>query len=383
MTAPRLEIDLERIHHNARALVERLGHRGISVTGVTKATLGSPEIAREMIRAGVTSIGESRIENIEAMRLADLHTPTTLIRSPMISQAARVVANVELSLNTELDVIDQLSLAAGAQGRRHGVILMVELGDLREGILPADLGATAQRTLAFANIDLRGIGANLACQSGIAPDADNMAMLSSLVASLEARFAIALPVVSGGNSANLGWALSGADVGRVNDLRLGESILLGREPLDREPIDGLFTDAFTLIAEVIESNRKPTVPWGDVRQTAFGPVATDLVPVASATTVESTAGTRAQVILALGRQDVDPDGLVAPHGFTPLGASSDHLVMAAPEHHTPVGSELRFQLDYSALVRAMTSPFVTREFVRGAESQDSSLRGNPASLPLG
>ena len=68
VTRPALEIDLGKIHHNARTLVDRLATQGISVTGVTKATLGSPAIAGAMLRAGRGRARRSRIENIEAMR---------------------------------------------------------------------------------------------------------------------------------------------------------------------------------------------------------------------------------------------------------------------------------------------------------------------------
>ena len=352
MSAPRLEIRLDRIHHNARTLVERLSLRGIGVTGVTKATLGSPEIARVLLDAGVSRIGESRVENIERLRHAGLSCPMTLIRSPMLSQVDRVVAHADVSLNTELDVIGALSAAAGRQGRRHGIVLMVELGDLREGILPDELEAVARRTLGLPHIELRGIGTNLACQSGVSPDRRNMDELSALAASLESALGLELDVVSGGNSANLDWALGGDDVGRVDDLRLGESILLGCEPLRRRPIDGLHTDAVTVVGEVIESRTKPTMPWGEINQTAFGP-APD----------RPDHGPTCRVILALGRQDVDPSGLQAPEGLEILGASSDHLVLDAGSAHPAVGSEVRFQVDYSALVRAMTSPFLRRVFV--------------------
>lgn len=271
MTTPRLEIRLDQVRHNASVLVGRLARRGIGVTGVTKATLGSPEVARELLVAGVASIGESRVENIEALRAAGVAAPVTQIRSPMLSQVDRVVAHAEVSLNTEPDVIAALSTAAGEQRRPHGVVLMVELGDLREGILAADLVAVVGRALSLPHIVLRGIGTNLACQSGVAPDEENMAELSRLVGSLEARFGVTFDIVSGGNSATLDWALGSPDVGRVTDLRLGESILLGREPLGRQPIEGLHTDAFTLVAEVIESQDKPGRPWGARGETAFGP----------------------------------------------------------------------------------------------------------------
>ena len=95
MNAPRLEIRLDRIHHNAQTLVDRLALQGISVTGVTKAVLGLPEIARELLSAGVTSLCDSRIENIEQLKRAGLPCEMTLIRSPMVSQTNRVVANAE------------------------------------------------------------------------------------------------------------------------------------------------------------------------------------------------------------------------------------------------------------------------------------------------
>ena len=353
MTGPRLEIRLDLVYHNARTLVARLASRGIKVTGITKATLGSVEIARELLRAGVTSIGDSRIENIESMAREGLPTEFSLIRSPMISQVDRVVAHAATSHNTEIDVVEQLSLAAQRQGRTHGVLLMVELGDLREGILPADLTAFARRVLRFPNIALRGIGTNLACQSGVSPDEQNMGVLSSLARSLETALGVPpMEIVSGGNSASLVWALTTPDLGRVNTLRLGEAILLGRDPLQRRPIEGLKTNAFVLVAEVIECKRKPSVPWGEINQTAFGPGVR-----------RADRGITSQAILALGRQDVDPSGLEPPEGIALLGASSDHLLLDTAGAHLAIGSEVRFLLNYSALLRAMTSPFVALDIL--------------------
>jgi len=347
MSAPRLEIDLRKIHHNARTLVERLDKRGISVTGITKATLGSSEIATTLLEAGVKRLGDSRIENIEAMRPALGAAEMTLIRSPMLSQAKRVVMSADVSCNTEIEVIKKLSLEAQKAGLTHGVILMVELGDLREGIMPEDVTDTARETLNLPNIVFKGIGTNLACRSGVSPDSRNMTMLSELADSVEAALGLSIDIVSGGNSANLEWALSGAEIGRINDLRLGEAILLGCETLHRQPIDGLHTDAITLCAEVIEAKVKPTKPSGTIAQTAFG----EAPPV-------TDRGLVTQAILAVGQQDIDPSGLRAPTGINVLGASSDHLILESDELKLAVGTEVTFQLNYSALVRAMTSPFI-------------------------
>jgi predicted amino acid racemase len=349
MTAPRLEIDLLKLHHNARTLVERLSPRGISVTGITKATLGSPDIARAMLRAGARSLGDSRIENIETLRGAGVTAPLTLVRSPMLSQVHRVVAHANVSFNSEIDVIAALAAAAEATGRTHGVVLMVELGDLREGIAPGDLAGMVRDMQRLPAVVLAGIGTNLACQSGVSPDAANMGELSALASSIEDRFGLTVGTVSGGNSANLDWALGSAVPGRINNLRLGESILLGCEPLHRRPIEGLHTDAITLVAEVIESKRKPSQPRGEIGQTAFG------APMPA-----RDRGDRVRTIVAVGHQDVDPSGLLAPVGIEVIGASSDHLILGAGRDRLPIGTEVTFQLNYSALVRAMTSPFIAK-----------------------
>lgn len=366
MTGPRIEVRLDCLRHNAEVLVRRLAGRGIAVCGVTKATLGSPEVAAELVAAGVTSIGESRIENVERLRTAGVTTPIALVRAPLPSQVERVVAAADLSLNTELEVIAALSAAAVQQGRRHGVVLMVELGDLREGILPADVEPVAATTLRLPGVVLRGIGTNLACQSGVVPDERNMAELSALATRLEARLDTGLEIVSGGNSANLAWAFSTPTPGRVNHLRLGEAILLGCEPSRRLPIDGLRTDVFTVIGEIIESKAKPSVAWGDVAETAFG-----------APTPATAAGTTTRVLVGLGRQDTDPAGLTSPPGTTVLGASSDVVVLDAGDACPPVGAEVRFGVGYGALLAAMTSPFVRRNFLSGDPARVSAPLDEP------
>ncbi len=360
MTAPRLEINLDKVRHNASMLVNLLGNRGISVSGVTKATLGLPCIAREMLAAGVIGLADSRIENIQTMRRAAVTAHMTLIRSPMISQAALVVGNIDTSLNTELDVISELSKAAHAMHRTHGVVLMVELGDLREGILPADLESVVRRTLRFPNIALKGIGTNLACRCGVAPDAHNMGELSALADAIDATFGPVLSIVSGGNSSNLNWVIGGSPIGRINNLRLGESILLGCEPLHRRPIEGLYTDAMTLVAEVIEAKAKPSKPWGEIAENPFG----SIVPTAD-------TGKVLQAILALGHMDTDPAGLTPPPGIKILGSSSDHLIVSSDKQQLRVGTEVRLQPNYSALIRAMASPFVAKRIEQGIAEQEN------------
>lgn len=366
MSAPRLEVDLAKVEANTRHLVAQLTPRGIGVTGVTKAALGSPDIGAAMLRGGAIGLGDSRVENLARLALeAPASATRTLIRSPMLSQVDQVVSSATTSLNTGVVVLDALDEAARRQRRTHHVVLMVELGDLREGVAPADVADLARTTLARRRLRLAGLGANLACQSGVVPDDHNMAVLSRLVEQVEAVTGETLAVVSGGNSANLPWALSTSSVGRVSDLRLGEAILLGTEPLHRTVLPGLHPDAFRLVAEVIEVGVKQAQPWGSFAQTAYGDVPGGL---------SGTTGTTPQAILALGRQDVSLEGLVAPPGIRILGMSSDHLVVDCGDHRLAVGDELVFGLGYGALLQAMTSPFVAKKLLGPVSKEQDVVR---------
>lgn len=361
MISPRIEIDLAAIESNTHELVNALSRRGISVTGVTKATLGSPEVARAMLRGGARRIGDSRIENLEALTDDGIRAPLLLVRSPAPDQAERAVACASVSLVSDMDVVTALSVAAGKRALNHGIVLMVELGDLREGVMTTEVLDLARKISRTRHVTLVGLGTNLACRAGVIPGDAQMRELSALVTLLAGRLGVPMAHVTGGNSANLGWALGGGEVGRINDLRLGEAILLGVDPLTRLPLDGLRTDAFTVVGAVIESREKPVASWGATALSAFGaiPVVGGEVALASA---PRDRATRIQTLVSLGRQDVDPDGLTPPVGVTVLAASSDHLVLETPAP-LPAGTELRFGVDYSALLRAMTSPFVSERLV--------------------
>ena len=347
---PRIEISLSQIRENTKKLSELYMQKGISLMGVTKAVLGEPSIAKAMIQGGVKFIADSRIENIQKMKSAGISTQFVLLRTPL-SQAESIVKNADISLNTEIETLKKLSYHAKGQNKIHQVIIMVELGDLREGILPCDLPQLVRKTLSLPHIKIIGIGCNLACYGGIKPDDKNMRELSELVDLTEKEFQIDLEIISGGNSANFEWFKSSQDVGRVNNLRLGESILLGCETVGRKVIPGLHTGAFQLIAEVIESKRKASVPLGEICQDAFGNVPGFL-----------DRGDHQRVIIALGRQDVQVSNLKSNNKLKMIGSSSDHIILDGENHNLEVGDEIRFSLDYSGLLATMTSPFVIKQF---------------------
>ncbi len=348
---PRIEIALSQIQDNARMLSELYEQKGISLMGVSKAVLGEPSIVEAMIQGGVQYIADSRIENIIKMKNAGISTQFVLLRTAL-SQAEFVVKHSDISLNTEIETLKKLSCYAKAQKKIHQVIVMVELGDLREGVLPCDLPQFIRETLSLSHIKVVGIGCNLACYGGIKPDSENMNELSELVNVIEKEFQINLEIISGGNSANYGWSQSTQNAGRINNLRLGESIFLGCETVNRKAIPGLHTRAFQLVAEVIESKKKPSLPYGEICQDAFGNVPGF-----------QDRGIRQRAIIALGRQDIHLSSLESNDKSEVLGASSDHIILDSENHNLQVGDEVRFNLNYRGLLAAMTSPFVRKQFV--------------------
>ena len=352
---PRIEIRVERIVDNAAALLSLCMSRGVELTAVTKAVCGSPRIAAALHACGVRSLGDSRIANLRRMRESGVKAQYVLIRSPAPSETAEAVHWADVSLNTEIGVVRLLARAARERGRIHGVILMVGLGDLREGILPADLDEAVSETLRLEGIHLEGIGTNLACFSGVAPSPQKMQELSSLAARIEGRHGVKLPCVSGGNSANYGWLVPTRDTGRVNHLRMGESLFLGCDALTREPIPGMHTDAFTVVAEVLEIKMKPSLPCGDIVQDAFGhrPQFRD-------------RGPRRRALLSIGRQDIEPATLRPRIAAEIIGATSDHLVLDATETDLEVGDEVAFDVGYSSLLRALASRDVAAVFTSDA-----------------
>ena len=349
-----ITVDLRKIEQNARRIVRALPD--VSIVGVTKVTCGAPELARAMIAGGVTAIGESRLENVARLRDAGVTAPIWLIRAPTPCLAEDAVRLTNVSLVSDVVIAEALDAAAGAAAVRHGILTMVDVGDLREGLWPDALPAFLDRVSVLRNVDIVGIGANLTCFGAIVPDEANLGLLVRLAAAAERQLGRGL-VVSGGSSTSIVPVMSGVGRGSIDNLRIGEAIVLGVDPTTREGIPGLplHTDAVTLAVPVIECAVKPSRPIGTAAQDAFGGVPSfeDL-------------GLRRRAICALGRQDAPPEGLTPlDPRVKVLGASSDHLVLDVDELPAPlaIGESLSFSPGYGAMLALFTSPYVTKVFV--------------------
>ena len=367
MAGPRVSIDLDRIERNAKTIVDRCRATGIEVFGVTKGTCGMPQVARAMLRGGVTGIGESRFENIRRLRASGIDCPMMLLRSPPLSRIEEVVASVDVSLNSELAVLRELSRVAERMSRIHDVILMVDLGDLREGIWPDELEPTIEEALTLKGIRIAGLGTNLTCFGAIIPTEKNLGELVGHAASLSSRFGLELKWISGGNSSSLPLLLAGRMPKGVNNLRIGEAILQGgRDTFLEQPWQALDREAFQLSGELLEVKVKPSMPIGTMGVDAFG----------NRPSFEDK-GDRLRGILNIGREDVVVEGLVPINpGVTVLGASSDHLVLDLTDMipEASVGDRLSFHMSYGAMLAAMTSEYVEKEPTLDKSQPDSGRR---------
>lgn len=355
MKTPYLSIHLNKIEKNAQAIVEQCQAHGIQVVGVSKGVLGNAQVVASMKRGGISWIGDSRLLNIEHMKEKGIDGPFLLMRSPHLSETARVVKVADYSLNSEMEILQSLSEAALAINRVHRVIVMVDMGDLREGILPVDLQTFIGEAIQLKGISIAGLGMNLTDLNGTIPTVENNAAFLELARAVEQKHGIQLSYFSAGNSSSQQLLSQGGIPKGINQFRIGEGILLGKETIQRKDWPGTDQDAFRLVAEVIECKLKPSVPTGELGQDAFGN-----------TPIIEDKGIQLRAILNIGRQDIQPDGLIPEDtNLTIIGATSDHLVVDCThsEKSIKVGDLIGFQMTYGALLMAMTSPFVEKFYL--------------------
>lgn len=349
MSYPEIVIDFAKLTHNTRQVCQAAKAQNIKIAGVTKACLGHEFVARAMVAGGVAELADSRLENLQRLRALNLGVPLSLLRIPGLSQVKETVACADISLNSEFEVMSALGEEARLQGKSHAVIIMVDLGDLREGVLPKEALPLAKEVHTIRGLRLSGLGVNLACYGGVSPTKEILTALVDLAREVERKIGAKMEVVSGGNSSSLGLLYTKEIPKGVNHLRIGEGILLGRETVRREPLPDSYQDAFVLRGEVVEAHVKPSIPSDQGGQNAFGetPLFTDKGPMVRA-------------IVALGRQDVPVEGIYSlDDRLSIIGASSDHLIIdASKKPGIKVGDIVRFGLYYGGLLGAMTSPFV-------------------------
>lgn len=344
---PRVEINLAHLQHNVSKVVEKCGSFGIQVAGVIKGATGIPEVARAFDKGGAAFIASSRLEQLEDAINAGIEKPMMLIRIPMLSEVKDVIRLADISLNSEFEVIKALNDEARAQGKLHKVILMADLGDLREGFWDKDEMIKVAEYIEnkMINIQLVGIGTNVGCYGSISPTVEKLEELVEIAERIEERLGRQLEYISGGATSSLMRVWDKNIPKRINMLRVGEGILLARD-LDvfyGYDMSDLYQDIFRLKAEVIEVKDKPSYPVGTIAIDAFGHTPTYV-----------DRGIRRRALLAMGKVDYGDPAELLPmdKGIEVLGASSDHTIIDVEdaERDYKVGDIMTFDICYATVV---------------------------------
>jgi len=352
---PQVEIDLKKLRHNAGRIVSQCDALGIEVAGVIKGFTGIPACAQELANAGCRFIASSRLEQIEDAINAGIAKPMMLIRVPMLSEVPDVVRLTDISLNSEISVLRALDAEAQRQDEMHQVILMIDLGDLREGFWDEEemIAAVLEVEYDLKNLELVGVGTNLGCYGSVAATPEKLCELVAVAEAIEAKIGRELNFISGGATTSLTRVFENNMPKRINLLRVGEGIILAKDLQDLWGYDmsGMYQDVFTLKAEIIEVKDKPSYPVGEIMFDAYGmrPEYKD-------------RGIRKRALLGLGKVDYAFPDMITPRdkGIEILGASSDHTIVDIQdaEREFQVGDIMEFDLCYATIVYVTNSPNV-------------------------
>lgn len=355
---PELVINLKKLENNIREIKTRCEEEGVSLAGVIKGCTGFFEVAKEFDKQGVSFIASSRLEQLRPLKGA-LKAPLMLIRVPMLSEVEDVIDTVSVSLNSEVEVLKALNHCAREKNVIHNVILMKDLGDLREGFfLDEDIISASLLVEEMENLHLLGIGTNLGCYGAVSATVDKLNELVSCAEKIEEAIGRKLEYISGGATTSLPRIFEHNMPERINLLRVGEGILLAKDLKDLWGYDQsyMYQDVFKLRCEVIEVKNKPTHPIGEIFVDAFG----------NKPTYEDR-GIRKRALLGIGKVDyahID-DLIINEEGAFLVGASSDHTIVDVEDakRDIKVGDIIEFDLSYSTLVYVTNSDNINKVFV--------------------
>ena len=364
----RLVIDLNALRHNLDEIGTWMDRHHASWSVVTKVLCGHPDTLRALQVMGVRSMGDSRLDNLRAIERIVPNFEAWYLRLPHLSAISEIVRLADVSLNSEISIIEKLSEEAQQQGKKHSIIIMIEVGDLREGILPGSLVRFYEHVFDLSNIEVLGIGANLGCLAGLAPNIDQFTHLILYRELLELRFKRRLPFISAGSSAVLPMVLDGTLPKAINHFRIGESIFLGTDLVNGGKLATLNDEVVVLEAEIAEIQEKNLVPLGET---------SNITPSSTTQVGDYKPGQRGfRALATVGQLDTDISGLrsVDPR-YGIAGASSDITVVNLGDNPAglKVGDSLQFHLNYSALLRLMSGQYFAKQVRPSLEEFEQSF----------
>jgi len=350
-----IELDSGKLRHNYNFLNSLFRQHNIDWGIVSKLLCGNRTYLQELLSLGIRQVLDSRVSNLKMIKLLDPDIQTIYIKPPAKRAIKSVIEYADLSLNSELSTIGLLSEEAGRQKKTHGIIIMIELGDLREGIMGEDLMGFYEKVFRLDNIHIMGLGANLSCLNGILPNRDKLIQLSLYKQLIESRFNKKIPLVSGGTSVSIPLLKMKQIPAGTNHFRVGETLFLGNDLLNEKPYRGMKQDVFKLYAEIIELVEKPMVPTGPVGSNVQGE-SPEFDP-------GDIGKTSYRAILDIGLLDISTDHMEPFDKDIKLGGASSDMIVVDLGHKKPkykVGDLIPFKLSYMGILGVMNSRYIDK-----------------------
>lgn len=351
-----LKLYRDKLKHNYQFLDNLFKENGIKWGVTTKLLCGYEEYLNEVIDLGPSEILDSRASNLKAIKHVNPDMRTVYIKPPPQEAIEDIVRYADVSFNTELSTIKMLSKEAVKQNRHHSVLIMIEMGDLREGVMRDDLLNFYEEIFELPNISVVGLGTNLNCLHGVMPSKDKLIQLSLYKQLIELKFKKNIPLVSGGTTVTIPLLLKGEVPKGINHFRVGEGLFFGIDLFTNETIEGMESGVFELYTQIIEISEKPMVPSGQLGANPMGEVAEP---------DESLYGkTHYRAIIDIGYLDINPEFLLPVNPkLKIIDASSDMLVLDVGENEMnyKVGDIIRFQLRYMGALGLMNSSYIEKK----------------------
>lgn len=368
----KVTINLDSLSHNIKIINDWMEKHEASWTAVTKVLCGHADTLKALQHLGIRSMGDSRLANLRAIDKITPDLESWYLRVADLSSVNEVVRLTNVSLNSEIDVINALNEEAKRTNKIHRIVIMIELGDLREGILPGSLIHFYETVFTLPHIEVIGIGANLGCLSGAVPNIDQFTQLALYRELLELKFKRKLPLISAGSSVVLPLLIEGSLPKAINHFRIGEAIFLGTDLINDGTLNGLKNDAITLEAEIAEIKEKGLVPLAETSH---------LSPFENNQPQEEFyPGQRGyRAIVSVGELDTEVSGLTPINSsYKIAGASSDVTVVNLGDNPgtLKVGDTLKFRLNYAALLRLMSGKYIEKEVVPSLDFFENQHQSN-------
>jgi len=362
-----LIIHTDKIHYNIKSLNDYFQRYGIRWSLITKVFSGDIEflenVLTDEIIQEINSIGDSRLTSLKNLKTLNPQMRTIYIKPPAKIYAEEVVEFADISLNSSYSTIVALNEAAKKMNKTHQIIIMIEMGELREGVLQGDILTFYEKVFGLSNIEVIGIGSNLGCMYGIEPTPEKLQILSDYKSKIEQKFNTIVPFISAGTSITLPLIESGTIPSDINHFRIGEAVFFGMSPLKNERFRDLKMDTFEFTANIIELEEKEIVPEGVIGDGNIGHTADfDQKDVGES----SYKAILDFGMLDVERSDIDP----YDESIQFVGITSDMLVVDIGTNTNPdgskkysIGDKVYFKPNYMGVARLLNSKFISKKFV--------------------